>query len=124
MHAFVEGDSHFIGDPDFWGAYVQASYFLTGEHRPYKTSNGTFDKVKPLKNYGKEGGPGAWELAARYSYLNLNDAGVDGGRLRDLTLGLNWYLNPNLRIMWNYIFADPSDGGDVDVFQMRFQLAF
>ena len=124
MHAFMEGDSHFIGDPRFWAASVQASYFLTGEHRPYKASNGTFDKVKPFKNFGKDEGPGAWELAARYSYLNLNDAGVNGGRLRDLTLGLNWYLNPNLRITWNYVFADPSDGGDVDIFQMRFQLAF
>jgi phosphate-selective porin OprO/OprP len=124
MHAFVEGDSHFIGDPRFWAASLQASYFLTGEHRPYKTSSGTFDKVKPLANFGKDGGPGAWELAARYSYLNLNDAGVSGGRLRDFTLGLNWYLNPNLRVMWNYVRADPSDGGDVDIFQMRLQLAF
>jgi phosphate-selective porin len=44
--------------------------------------------------------------------------------VRDFTLGLNWYLNPNLRIAWNYLFADPSEGSDVDIFQMRFQLAF
>jgi phosphate-selective porin OprO/OprP len=124
VHAFMQGAGRFIGDPDFWGAYLQASYFLTGEHRPYKTANGTFGNVKPLRNFGKDGGAGAWEVAARYSYLTLNDAGVDGGRLRDFTLGLNWYLNPNLRIMWNYLFADPSEGSEVDIFQMRLQLAF
>jgi len=80
--------------------------------------------VKPLRNFKKGDGPGAWELAARLSYLNLNDDGVDGGRLRDLTLGLNWYLNPNVRMMWNYVLADPSDGGDVSAFMWRFQIAF
>ncbi len=124
VHSFIEGRSPWIGDPNFWAASVQASYFLTGEHRPYKTSTGTFDRVRPLRNFGKDGGPGAWELAARVSYLNLNDDGVDGGRLRDLTVGLNWYLNPSVRTMWNYVLADPSDGGDVSAFMWRFQVAF
>ena len=124
VHAFMQGDRHWVGDPDFCAASVQASYFLTGEHRPYKTSNGTFDKVKPLEPFSKDGGSGAWEVAARYSYLNLSDDGVRGGRLKDTTLGLNWYLNNNLRIMWNYVHANPSDGGDANIFQMRLQLAF
>ena len=124
VHSFIEGRDRRVGDPDFWVASIQASYFLTGEHRPYKTSTGTFGRVRPLRNYGRGGGPGAWELAARASYLNLNDAGVDGGRLIDLTLGLNWYLNPNVRTMWNYVLADPSDGGDVSIFMWRFQVAF
>ena len=69
-----------------------------------------------------------WELAARYSYLTLNDHNIHGGRLVDLTLGVNWYLNPNLRVMWNYVWADAShrfrDGGESNAFQWRIQLAF
>jgi phosphate-selective porin OprO/OprP len=124
VHAFIEGRDQRIGDPNFWAASVQASYFLTGEHRPYKTSSGSFNRIKPLSNYDRNGGTGAWELAARLSYLNLNDDGVEGGRLKDLTLGLNWYLNPNVRTMWNYVFADPSHGGEVNAFMWRFQVAF
>ena len=124
VHALIDGRGHRVGDPHFWAASAQASYFLTGEHRPYKTSTGTFSNVKPFKNFGPDGGTGAWEVAARYSHLNLNDEGVRGGRLRDLTLGLNWYLNPNMRMAWNYVLADPIDDGDVNIFQWRFQLAF
>ncbi|MFQ5495245.1 MAG: porin [Phycisphaerae bacterium] len=124
VHAFIEGRSRRIGDPRFWAASIQASYFLTGEHRPYKTSAGTFGRVRPLRNYGTDGGPGAWEVGARYSYLTLNDGIVRGGRVRDLTVGLNWYLNPNVRMMWNYVLADPARGGDVSAFLWRIQVAF
>lgn len=110
----------------FQGFYVYASYFLTGEHRVYKRSAGRFDRVKPKKNFRWAGdrGPGAWEVAARYSYLDLDNKAVHGGRLQDFTLGVNWYLNPNTRVMWNYVFADLADGGDADIFLMRFQLDF
>ncbi|MGD2108443.1 MAG: porin [Phycisphaerae bacterium] len=123
-HALIDGRSHRFGDPHLWAAAVQASYFLTGEHRPYKKSSGTFGNVKPNEDFGPDGGRGAWEVAARYSHLNLNDERVRGGRLRDLSLGLNWYLNPNMRMMWNYVLADPVDDGDVGIFLWRFQLAF
>lgn len=127
--AFVE--SRVASDPAFWGAYLQASYFLTGEHRPYDKESGAFKGIKPKKNFGK-GGWGAWEVAARYSHLDLNDRILDfdgvvmnDGELRDFTLGLNWYLNPNMRFMWNYVRADLVDnGGDTNIFQMRFQLNF
>lgn len=124
VHAFIEGRDPAVGDPRFWAASIQASYFLTGEHRPYKTSSGAFGGVKPLHNYGNDGGMGAWELAARLSYMNLNDGTIEGGRLRDLSLGLNWYLNPNVRTMWNYVLADPSEGGDLSAFLWRLQIVF
>lgn len=41
-HAFIEGRNRWDGNPNCWAASIQASYFLTGEHRPYKTSTGTF----------------------------------------------------------------------------------
>ena len=61
------------------GIYVHAGYFLTGEIRPYDRKNGVLGKVKPLDPFGRCGGKGAWEVAARWSYLDLNDAGIRGG---------------------------------------------
>lgn len=112
-------------NPNFWGMYVLGSYFLTGEHRPYKTSEGAFTSVKPTKNFGiTEPGPGAWELVARYSELDLTDRAFAGGKLRDVTAGLNWYLNPNIRLMANYIHADREHIGDADIFGGRLQIFF
>jgi len=123
-------------DPSFDGWYVQVGYFLTGEHRPYKKSSGYFNRVKPKSNWD-EGGTGAWEIAGRYSQLDLTDSGIDGGVMENYTLGLNWYLNPNVRIMWNYIHTQVEDLGglgvpvawrgiddDADLFLMRLQVDF
>jgi phosphate-selective porin OprO/OprP len=118
---------------DFWGVYAQVSFFLTGEHRPYEPDYGRFGRVRPKANIDPaEGGFGAFEVAARYSYLDLDDRNVQGGRLSDVTLGLNWYLFPNARIMLNYIHADLSDreapafdvSGTGDIVQTRFQVDF
>jgi phosphate-selective porin len=49
-----------------------------------------------------EFGHGAWQVGVRYNYLNLDDKGIDGGFLNDLTLGLNWYINPNMKFQWNF----------------------
>jgi phosphate-selective porin OprO/OprP len=122
-----------VSDPDFNGWYVYASYFLTGESRPYKASSGTFGRVVPDSIVGK-GGHGAWELAARYSTIDLDDSGIDGGKEENITLGVNWYATPNIRFMANYIRAKtdptsvvkyPSAGDeDVDIFQLRAQVDF
>jgi len=129
-------------DVDFRAWYVYASYFLTGENRTYKTANGVFDKIKPKDNlYDKKTGwgLGAWELGLRYSDVDLEDASVIGGEMDDITVGINWYLNPNARVMFNYVlvdlereifYPDPSESdrikrfydGDDDAFMMRFQV--
>ncbi len=120
-------DSDAASDPDFFGCYIEASYFLTGEHRRYKTSSGVFDRIKPNRNFmGKEGGPGAWQIAARYSHIDLEDGLINGGKLDTVTAALNWYLNPNTRAMLNYVFADADDkyDGRANILQMRFQVEF
>ncbi len=96
-------------DPTFGSWYVSGSYFLTGEHRPY--DGGAFDRVVPHENAraGTDGGLGAWEVAARFSTMDLNDRGIVGGEANTVTLGLNWYLNPSVRVMANYTRAAVED---------------
>ncbi|MCA9055303.1 MAG: porin [Planctomycetaceae bacterium] len=121
-------------DPSFasgsaWlkGAYAQISYVLTGEVRPYNAKQGVYGRVKPNCDFGAHGG-GAWEVAARYSYLDFNDAPVMGGRLSDVTAGLNWYLNSFTKLQFNYIHAflnrAPVGDASADVFALRCQLDF
>lgn len=96
---------------DFYGAYGQASWFLTGECRNYKRSEGVFDRVTPFTNFwlvrggnGLDAGWGAWELAARWSYLDFTDGpSANAGQQNDLTLGVNWYWKPYTRMMFNWI---------------------
>lgn len=128
-YTLADVDTTFDGNREFSGYYAQLGYFLTGEYRPYKNNQGVFDRVKPLKNFGfkADNGLGAWELTARYSDVDLNDGGVRGGEQNDITLGVNWFLNPNTRIMWNYIHGDVDHDlydGDFDALQMRFQVDF
>ena len=72
---------------------------------------------------------GSWEIGFRYSYIDLNDssAGVMGGVETNYTVGLNWYWNQNMRLMFNYTRADAEDrpslpNGIANIFQARFQL--
>ncbi len=125
-----------LNDPDFEGGYAYVSWFLTGEHRNYKASAGAFDRIKPKKNFHptKEGW-GALEVALRYSTVDLIEQGaipIMGGEQKDWTFGINWYLTPNTRVMFNYVQADIKDGnedvslpnGKVDIYQFRFQIDF
>ena len=120
--ALVNSDE--ADNPHFNSWYISGSYFLTGEHRAYKTSNGAFGRIKLDENFNSKGGWGALELAARYSTIDLNDGPIEGGELANITVGLNWYLNPNVRIMFNYVHADIEDSGEADIFQTRFQVDF
>jgi len=115
-----------LSNADFSGWYVFASWFITGEHRAYKRADAAFDRIKPKSNFLIDHGTGAVELALRYSTLSLADGGIQGGELSDITAGLNWYLNPNMRVMSNYVHADLQDlnVGDTNLFEMRFQVDF
>ena len=112
-------------DYSFSGYYGQVSYFLTGEKRKYKNSLAGFDRVKPNKNMKEGEGLGAFEIAARYSSMDLSEA--HAGTLNDITVGLNWYLNPCTRLMFNYVMGTLDDHGvetTENTFQCRMQIDF
>lgn len=111
-------------DPTFNAWNVQAGFFLTGESRPYNARKGVFDRVSPKKNFDDAGGAGAWEVAARYDSLDLNDADVNGGELKILTVGANWYLNPNTKVQIAWVHSHTYDVGRLDGLEMRFQVDF
>jgi phosphate-selective porin OprO/OprP len=92
----------------YHGAYVEALYFLTGEHQDYVRREGVFGRVVPRNDYHWKKGDsyracGAWQVGVRFSYLDLNDKAIQGGTVYDWTVGVNWYLNPNMKVQFNYI---------------------
>ena len=94
----------------FPGAYAQARYVLTGEKLPYKKQQGVFGRIVPNENFKCNGSPGAWELAARWSYVDFNDPLLDPGRrMENVTLGVNWYLNGYTKFQFNYIRSALND---------------
>ena len=126
-------DSDEEGDPEFWGCYVYGSYFITGESREYVISKGTFTPEMPAHGFRprKKGWGGAWEIALRYSYIDLNDENIAGGKEWNFTAALNWYFMNKHRLMVNYVRADVEDrlsplvdDGSADIFQVRFQISF
>lgn len=121
----ARADAPQLGDPAFGGWYVESGWFLTrGDYRPYKTSGGSFDRERPNRVFGKDGGRGAWEIAVRYSTLDLTDGAIDGGRMDDVSVALNWYLNSASRVMLDYVTSDVDGVGDAGFFLVRFQVNF
>ena len=117
MCNWVQRDGTTAGTgPDlfFHGAYVQAAYMLTGEHVPYRRSRSTIGRIKPFENFflvdrcsgGTGTGWGAWQVAARFSHLDLTDEDIRGGVEDNLTLALVWYLNSHASMQFNAIFGD------------------
>ncbi len=127
---YVKTDAPDSNDPRFDGWYLFGSWFITGESRRYSQKGGTFGRVKPKNNFHiGQAGWGALEVALRYSDLDLTDKSIEGGEEQDITAGLNWYINPSIRFMFNYVKADlknrenvPDD--KIDIFQARFQIDF
>jgi phosphate-selective porin OprO/OprP len=107
-------------DPRFKGWYAEASWFLTGEMAHYR--DGKF--IRP--NVHRE--RGAWELAARFSSVDLNDQDVEGGSEKNLSIGVNWYSKTHWRFMGNLIRVSAKDGpyGNQDpwIIQFRSQYYF
>lgn len=105
-------------DTDFSGYYLQANWILTGESFSYQ--QGKFTRVRPHSSRG------AWEVALRHSYVNLNDQDIFGGKERNTTLAINWYGPGNqLRVQGNLIYAQAKTVAGIEeplIFQVRVQV--
>jgi phosphate-selective porin OprO/OprP len=99
-----------VPNPNFAGWYAFLTYSLTGEQHPYDPATASFRNIRPAKPLGTPGGWGAWEVAARYSRLDLDflpfniaaTGGIAGGKQDVWTLGLNWYPNNAIKFQLNY----------------------
>jgi phosphate-selective porin OprO/OprP len=113
---------------DFYGFYANASWYLTGESRPYDRVNGHFARLIPRRNFdfGKDGAWGAVELGARVSYTDLDNGDIHGGKLSLLMGEVNWYLNSHVRWMFNAGGGHVSGAhdGNIVLFQTRVGLDF
>ena len=141
----------------FQGGYAEASLVLTGETHRYLPATGAYGGIVPANPFSPwEGGwnPGAWELAGRFSTVDLNDnftpgvppgktSAVGGGQQTVYAVGLNWYPNTNVRFMFDYLHGDINKkfslaagggiagtalgtpvGGNFDAVVLRSQFAF
>lgn len=107
-----------LANPQFHGAYVEGSWVLTGESRRYNGNTASWQNPRPLRSFNPAtGGYGAFELATRYSYMNLDynpgAAGtaaqpgqIRGGRQSIVSVGLNWYLNTNFKMLFDFEHVD------------------
>ena len=124
----IDRDGSASPDLDFSGYYVEGSWFLTDDMRNYSGNKGAYGKVKPHSIVGK-GGMGAWQLAVRFSSVDLTDNDITGGEAENLSLGLNWYATNNIRMAANYVKVlnvkgGSSDADEPEAFQMRAQVEF
>jgi len=117
-------DAPDVGSPDFTGYYVTGSWALTGEMRGYNRRSGIFNPL-PVSKSVYQGGWGTWEVAARWSDIDLTDGLVEGGQMEIFSLGLNWWLSPifNVNINYRWITLDRFDvTGDSSGFNTRIVL--
>lgn len=119
-----------LGDLFFQGYYAEALWLITGESRTWNTKNFFFNRVVPrrplrLKPNDCDGyGFGAWEVGIRYSYIDLSNKGLQAGRLDSITFGVNWYMNANAKIQFNYDYTHRGDTnnpaqGKINAFGIR-----
>lgn len=105
-----------LADQDVETFYVMGSWFLTGQHKVYKAGTGVFGSPKV-------GDEGAWELTARYDTIENKD--IEGLEVSSWIVGMNYYFNPNVRLMFNYTRGDNEFTGDeTGQYALRTQFSF
>ncbi len=142
-----------MGGPTVYypGAYFQCGYFLTGESCLYLKQAGVLDynvvPFTPFFGTGRHGeirGWGAWEVAFRWSWLDLSGSNIrpenqlsnfagsppspNPGEVNESTLALNWWWNRFTRLQFNWIHSMPSytaaGWAPFDIYGGRFQIEF
>ncbi|CAN7175615.1 porin [Pseudoxanthomonas sp. LjRoot168] len=102
-------------DQDVTTYYVQGSFMLNGGHKPYKGATGVFGSPKVADK-------GLWELTGRYDYVENETLNRE---VTSWILGVNYYVNPNLRFMFNYTQGDNEVTGDETAqYALRTQFAW
>ena len=108
-----------LNDADFDGGYAQVAWVLTGENHKYNPLAGSYTRVVPVHPFSMKNGEfGAFEVAARVSYIDeianytprlslaSQPDAINGGRQAGYTFGVNWYPNSVLRFMLDYNHVD------------------
>ncbi len=103
-----------LSDLQFWGAYAQIGWVVTGEHHGWDRKTGCLKPLQPFENFwivdrargGRSAGWGALEVAARFSYADFSDGPIYGGESAIATLGLQWFWNANCRMQANYLIGN------------------
>jgi phosphate-selective porin OprO/OprP len=121
---FQHVDAPESGDPFFHGGEVVMTWMITGETRTYNTRGGYFNQISPARPiYG--GGPGAWEIVAHATYVDLDSGTLAGGKYWRITPMLNWYLSDQIRFEVSYGYGSLdrfSLVGKTHFFQTRIQV--
>lgn len=136
MHIEQDMNGSGSGSISFDGFYVACTYLLTGERKSWRS-------VEPRTPYDPRtgSGTGAWELAARFSQLELDDdlvslglipANTHAGRVRSIDIGLNWYMTTHARAMLHGVHTDYRNSitrsgnrrNSEDALMLQFQLSF
>jgi len=91
-----------LEDANFGGYYIEASYYLFGDRQNFNYLDGEFTRINPKSKKGSV------EIAARYSYLSLNDeeANVKGGEGKVTSLAVTYWAKKNVRIILNAAYVD------------------
>jgi phosphate-selective porin OprO/OprP len=114
-----------VGNPRFHAYYVQASWGISGEIRPYNYGGGYFGQLKPSVPFSfKSFRGGAWEVAARYSSVDLTSGAVDGGRFDRASAALSWFLTSEFRFEFDYGYGRLEQAGRTGrthFYQLRLQ---
>jgi phosphate-selective porin OprO/OprP len=100
-YIFQKANAAESGDPLFHGGDIVATWLPTGETRVYNTRGGFFNQISPARPVF-EGGPGAWELVARFSYIDLDSGSLRGGKFWRITPMVNWHLSDHVRLEMAY----------------------
>ena len=123
---WINVNSPSTGNPVFHGGDVVATYLFNDASRVYNTAGGFFRAVSPKRSVF-DGGPGAWELVLRYSYIDLDSKSIQGGKFARFTPMVNWHMSDNVRLEMGYGYGHLDRfnlKGNTQFFQSRVQFQF
>ena len=121
---FLQSDAPESGDPLFHGGEAFVAWMITGETRSYNARGGYFNPISPSRSVFS-GGPGAWEVMAHVTYIDLDSGTLSGGKYWRLTPLVSWHLSDHVRLETSYGYGSLDRfglTGKTHFFQTRIQL--